>query len=809
MADSAVIKADATPDNHGLDYAWLKVTGVEIIQQLAGDIWTDYNEHDPGVTTLEQLCYALTELSYRAEFPMADLLADGPRGTIDGAVQALFTARRSLSCNPVTVNDYRKLLVDRIPELANAWLTPLPVEAADGFLGLYRIAVFAPGADPCGCEPHLDRDRIGRTVRDVFCANRALCEDVQSVVVLDPVRTIVTATVSIDSTRAAEAILAAILFNTANVFAPVLTRQPLSALVDAGQTATEIFDGPVLRYGFIADEQLQPMAPCIPVSYVARAIARTPGVAGVRNVTVKAGDNPPVTSGNVAVPEDSILVMDTGPGPKGYTIRLLRKGIEVKPDIRKVQSELSRLKAQQARTYPLAAQYERYFGMPKGQLFDLKTYYSIQNQYPAVYGINAQGVPSDATTMRQGQAKQLKGYLLAAEQLLANFLAQLANAKRLFSLAPLSQTYFLQYLNTSVPEVEPILTPDYKSGIDGIVAASDPVLERRGRFLDFLLAMYGEILDAAMLVTQPGRTPSDAELLAQLQTAKLNLLRALVAATRGRGRGFDYRAPIGTRNIAGMLIKCRIQLGLDPMPARLRADLIAEHAVKIVASDAEATIGQPLTGDEEAIRESFKAVAAPARGTDGPTVLQGQSVTDEFLRAAASLENFRAGPLAGGSGLALVCRASADEPWRMVGRFADEARAGAAAAALANVTSALADPTRQLQIVEHILLRSARGTETDDFPYSFTISAVVVASFGLVRDPDYQAAVQQVVRANAPAAAQVAYCFLNPAQGLLFDIVYGAWQLALYSRIPAAIEAASILLRDFLAANRSLAPDDA
>src|SRR5579862_563272 len=807
MADSAVINAAATPSNHGLDFAWLKARGVDIIQLLAGNVWTDYNEHDPGVTTLEQLCYALTELSYRAEFPMADLLAD-PRGAVDAHAQALFTARRILSCNPVTVNDYRKLLVDRIAEIANAWLTPLTPDEADGFVGLYRICVFAPGADPCGCEPHHEPDRIRKTVKDVYCAYRDLCEDVDDVVLLGPVRTVVTATVSIDSTRAAEAILAAILFNAANVFAPVPTRMPLSALIDAGKTATEIFDGPVLRNGFISNDQLQPMAPCIPVSYVARAIARTPGVAGVRNTTVKAGDNPPVSGGNVAVPADAILVMDTEPTPKGYTIRLLRKGVEVKPDIRRVHSELKRLRAQQARTYPLAAQYDRYFGMPKGRHYELKSYYSIQNQYPAVYGINEQGVPPEAGTARRGQAKQLKGYLLAAEQILANFLAQLANAKRLFSIEPLSQTYFLQYLDKSVPEVEPILTAGYKTGLDRIVSASDPVLERRNRFLDFLLALYGEMLDASMLVTRPGRTPSDSEELTRLQTAKLRLLHALVAATRGRGRGFDYRAPAGTRNIAGMLIKSRIQLGLDPLPQRLRADLLAEHAAKIVATDPEATIGQPLAGDEDAIRDGFRAVTPPGDAGEGPSVLQGQRLTDEFLRAASDVANYRVGPLAGGRGVALVCRASAGEPWRMVGRFADEASAGAAATRLAQVASALSDPTRQLQVVEHILLRSARGISgSDDFSYSFTISAVVVASFGLVGDQDYQTAVRQVVSANAPAAVLVEYCFLNPAQGLLFDAAYGAWQLALHSGFPAGIEATSIILRDFLAAHRSPEPE--
>ena len=29
------------------------------LQELSGNVWTDYNLHDPGVTILEQLNYAL------------------------------------------------------------------------------------------------------------------------------------------------------------------------------------------------------------------------------------------------------------------------------------------------------------------------------------------------------------------------------------------------------------------------------------------------------------------------------------------------------------------------------------------------------------------------------------------------------------------------------------------------------------------------------------------------------------------------------------------------------------------------------
>ncbi|MFH1373538.1 MAG: hypothetical protein ABII79_07080, partial [bacterium] len=58
-----------------LDHKQLFALGLEYVKNLAGRVWTDYNVHDPGITILELLCYALTDLSYRASFPVADLLA--------------------------------------------------------------------------------------------------------------------------------------------------------------------------------------------------------------------------------------------------------------------------------------------------------------------------------------------------------------------------------------------------------------------------------------------------------------------------------------------------------------------------------------------------------------------------------------------------------------------------------------------------------------------------------------------------------------------------------------------------------------
>ncbi len=104
------------------DWAFLRSEGLQYIESLAHGLWTDYNTHDPGITILEALCYAITELAYRTGFDTKDLLAD-EKGAI-GTGQAFFTPRKILTNEPYSLNDYRKLLID-IKGVSNAWLYPL------------------------------------------------------------------------------------------------------------------------------------------------------------------------------------------------------------------------------------------------------------------------------------------------------------------------------------------------------------------------------------------------------------------------------------------------------------------------------------------------------------------------------------------------------------------------------------------------------------------------------------------------------------------------------------------------------------
>ena len=58
-----------------MDYTFLRQEGMRHLERMAGQLWTDFNVHDPGITILEQVCYAITDLGYRIAYDLPDLLA--------------------------------------------------------------------------------------------------------------------------------------------------------------------------------------------------------------------------------------------------------------------------------------------------------------------------------------------------------------------------------------------------------------------------------------------------------------------------------------------------------------------------------------------------------------------------------------------------------------------------------------------------------------------------------------------------------------------------------------------------------------
>src|SRR4030043_434296 len=246
MMEAPVI-SNRPPDQPGMDYALLRREAIDFIEKFSGDYWTDYNNHDPGITVLETLCYAITDLSYRLNFNISDILAEPPDGKNKGQRQ-FFTAREILTVNPVTIEDFRKLIID-IDGVRNAWQER--GEGPSGTKGYYGVYI----------EPEYgtanDNSVLVKKVRAKLLANRDLCEDFLAISVLPPENIRVRADVSIENDADATAVLAEIYARLADFISPVVQFLDRNEMFTRGYGAAEIFDGPPLEHGFIDVKNLQ------------------------------------------------------------------------------------------------------------------------------------------------------------------------------------------------------------------------------------------------------------------------------------------------------------------------------------------------------------------------------------------------------------------------------------------------------------------------------------------------------------------------------------------------------------------------
>jgi len=106
------------------DFYLLRRQGIGFVQNAGSDQWTDYNVHDPGITILEALCYAITDLGFRLGWKITDILAPATKPadpTQPYPNQTFFTAHNILTINPTTSDDFRRALID-LASVRDAWL---------------------------------------------------------------------------------------------------------------------------------------------------------------------------------------------------------------------------------------------------------------------------------------------------------------------------------------------------------------------------------------------------------------------------------------------------------------------------------------------------------------------------------------------------------------------------------------------------------------------------------------------------------------------------------------------------------------
>jgi hypothetical protein len=575
----------AAPEHLALDYEALRLEGIRQLERLAGTVWTDYNAHDPGITILEQLCYAITDLAYRISYDLRDLIVEpGER-----PFPHLFTPAEILPSAPVTTTDLRKVILD-VDGVRNAWIEPLQetrpalyyhegrhelslraddeTAEAVNLRGLYRVLIEKSEVSWRGGA--LVENEVSRRLHAV----RGLCEDFAEIVVLDPQDARVHAEIEIDLVEDPEAVLLAVYQAIADYMSPTIRFKSLDELLAAGQRVDAIFEGPLLEHGFIDGDELRRLARRVDLhtSDLIQKIMRLRGVRAVRRIalSLEGGAQEPwtVCVGEGRVPR--LVLTELGAQP-GLTIKLLRDRVTVAVDESAVVDGYRQWLTGRGKGPPLPAA-ARDLRPSGGRDRDVARYRSIQRHFPATYGIGEVGLPASASAERRAYAQQLRAYLTIFDQVLANCFAQLAHVRKLFAFDSDTRSYRAQAVGD--PAIGPAevwrgAAPD-DAAIQALVEATTPgggTSERRHRLLNHLLARFSEQLtDYSLLLygaIRGGEGGLDAAAVkARLAEDKAGFLRDYPRISRSRGTALNLLKPPGPDNRSGLGDRLRRKLGL-------------------------------------------------------------------------------------------------------------------------------------------------------------------------------------------------------------------------------------------------------
>lgn len=588
MPKDAIFIDKSIQEGPSLDFKKLLDQGIADVQHMAGENWTDYNVHDPGVTILEQLCYALTELGYRANFAFEDLLAS--QFDLAHTQDTFYSTARILPSSPVTINDFRKLLIDRIDGLRNIWIEPLNVSKdASQIRGVYMA--FAE-ASPDTIHSDEDLKRLKTDIWANLTKYGNLSEAFEKVVVLERIKIFVRAEIELTYEADVDEVHAHLLFNLSRSMTKPMEFRSLESMLESGKSINEIFEGPRLHNGFINDEDLVKKIKVLNATTFVTPIKDVEGVLHVRSLYVNTDetadeddeypDIDAVDTGFLGLGQIPVFGNEINENGE-QLIRYFKHKTEVKPDLQNVKKILERLvqTAEVIYDYSRSTYYD--LAVPQGQKTDIGEYYSFQNHFPAIYGLGRMGLPPAMRGKKRDAILQLKGYLMLFDQILSNYFAQLEHFSELFSLKPdTTRTYFggtidaLDGIRNMVTHLDPNLPePVFKERLRAIahrsLATIDNFDDRRNRFLDHLLARFGERLGHYGISRfNTYHTPEAFK--KQLIDIKTTLLGTLVKLSKNRSRSFNYgEAYWGTTNISFMEWKLKILLGLSTKSTRLAA----------------------------------------------------------------------------------------------------------------------------------------------------------------------------------------------------------------------------------------------
>lgn len=620
------------------DYELLRSYGLDYIQKLGGKLWTDYNIHDPGITILELLCYALTDLGYRTAFPIQDILTPpGEKGP--EMKNAFFSANKILTSHPITPNDYRKLIIESVPGVRNIWFEINDTNIYSPFIdfdskknsnifintitpntlklkGLYNVKIeledynviknlhkdFLDGLKKYKKDISISVNSLNykecykNYVQHILMSHRNLCEDFNEIKILKEIPVGICADIELKPQAKEEKILVEIYKRIYEYINPSIQLYTYQKLLEKGKKVEDIFQGSSINRGFIDYDELNSFErkKVLHTSDIINIIMDIDGVLNIRSIqfTKNQSKNNNEFQGKTCIhlenEKDSFFRFhfDLNTEPEDRLNKLFfRKGMIYFLASPKKYYKITDI----IDFYIKPDHFENDLPLPRGKNRELDNYISFQDEFPKAYMVGREGISDNSDNLRKAQRLQLKGYLLFFDQLLADYLTQLNNVKDLLSWRdPLAEeTYNYKTLSENeIHDFEKIFT-DYEKYQSFVLEPVKIEKNRRNRFLDHLLARFNEkFVDYTIFKFVQNSEGSSYDYYANNEVIhdKKEFLKRYPEISGNRSHAINYTHPCSSTNFTMLELRISKALGVDSinMNRILAPEISSNVAGKII-----------------------------------------------------------------------------------------------------------------------------------------------------------------------------------------------------------------------------------
>lgn len=716
-------------------YRALQRQSLEELQRLSGEIWTDYNEHDPGVTLNDAVNYALTELDYRLHFGLPDYLVESQRPFVPERF-GLYSSLQVFPTSPVTRDDYRKLITDSLEEVENLWIYP-----EEGKEGWYEMLVELSPVTEIGA-----RNRVEKEIRRIYNRNRNLGEGLRNIRFIERKPLVLVADIETEGGREAVELLAEVYWEARQFFIQGMNYRRVEEVTAEGVTMDEILEGPELKawVGCLEASAGADRSYAVPLLY--KRLSRLKGVKAVCSLYFTDGNRiyddviEPVSaecSYTVALPSEDCPVK----------VRLRNGKNPVTVEGRKVGELLYARYAGQYGSHNVTRDLRPFIRPPAGVYRPMFTHAGICEDLPECYGVNSKGIASDEPERRKMQAGQLKGYLQLFDGLIVQGLEELQHLPALLD------------IHEKVPEAE--------------VAVG-----RQEQLADFWDKLYGEESDPVFLREYNFYDENRRERLER----RRRFLRGVPQWGRDRFKGLDLQ-DMNAGNMPGIKAYVSALLGLEGGTERPVVNVFPLYNLKIIGNrrfykEWNGNLSHNFVLDTPLTEQETERIAFPEWEYTEPDfyrlkqvipLLHYNLIFEGLFRGGVKADNFRMVNLWQESGCLLVfhhCEGEWDE-WINLGRFGSARELVDAADCLRRFLVLLNRKSETFYVVEHHLLNPEE---------CFTVTVVWAGWSARMADARFREGCEKLVSSRLPAHLEVRFRWLNAVEMWKFEKAYYAWR---------------------------------